>query len=1630
MRLFNFTDSLSEDLFEPIYISTPRASWGLFDYLSPTVSKANFALNKFAENTTFDILGVAEMNGYVSGIISDEDDVDYYTLTITEPADILLLEDTSRGVTIVLYAPNGEQLKISNDRLRTTLDDPGDYVFSVEYTGDFVQGASRYIITATDYGNDVSANIDTESFIIAAPENLTGEYQFPSHLRGGRLDSQSDSDWHKVEIEAGKNYKFFIQDIQQALPTLALFDADGVQIDVDISYVETTSRYRDDIATFTFSSDVDVDVYMSVSGNSEFVNGEYLIGVQEIVSDVGDTPETAGQITSDTAVRGVFDTFSDRDWYGFDALAGDRHFFSTDNENLIVRIFDETGDLVEFVGRPNGRAPTVFDADGLYFISVNFVSDLGVGQDYELSVRAVADDYAGDATTTGRFDSANSSVSGRLEERTDDDWFGFEIEYSGQLMSFLISNEGTRLWTNFYLYDAEGNNINWTANHFDSSVPNSREYIFEGLAEGQYFVGVTGPAPAAGINYSIVSEEIFDQVGDQSFDANALEFGAAPFESRIETRRDIDVYGFTIEAGEHVRFDFSSTNTFGLAVGFSLVNSNGDVLRWNEIDLSTDLSRAYEYLFEDAGAYFVRASGNAAQYNIAADYIDLSSDIAGDISTHATIEVDGESVEGVAEYRADRDWYRFSVDAGDIVSFNRESNIFPENFSSDAFYIYDSSGDFVAQTGQYEFSIGGDYFISVDPDSNSNDYYSDYSIMLLSIEGDNVAGSFIANETIQIGNNATYNGTIDFFLDHDWLRFEVEGGQVYRFSNTIGTSTRNLFSNMNIYDSDGVEIEGVYFSDGVFQAPEDGVYFIERTGLTYRSSTPSQNVYTISSNNIFDDFSGNRNHATEVEMGNVIEGSANFDHDIDLFRVDLAAGQGIRISAVNPDSTNSQPYPPGSYLILNENMEVVASETELSRLTLFLDFFAEVAGTYFIVPSASLTGYTSLIPSYQFVVNELSGALTQGVNIQMPDGLTTASGTSLDDVIQGNNDDNILIGNDGNDTLLGRSGADIFIGGAGDDVMVGDFYNDIARYSGVSDNYRVIQLSESEYQIEDLVGNDGIDRITNIDQLEFLDGIYNITDLLPRYASNIQGDSTSQNLTGGDGDDRIEALGGDDVVHGGGGNDYLLGGDGDDELSGGEGADVVLAGAGDDFVVADHLDDIVGGAGYDTVTFSSSDQGVEFNLSVASVENVRGSLHDDMFGAISGQVSVFIDASSGDDVLIGSGFDDTLIGGLGNDRLTGGAGSDLFVFEGSSGVDVITDFDASDIISLDFVQSTTLSDIQAVMTDFSGYVVFNLSGGNSLRVNGVQSSDFALRNFRFTSLDETMIGNDNDNSLIGDRGANILQGFDGDDTLEGGGGADVLDGGAGSDTAVYETSTNRVIINMATDAASSGHATGDTFISIENITGSRFGDTITGDGGANIISGGAGFDVLAGFRGDDAIYGGEGNDFMTGGAGADIIDGGAGSADVARYVGSNAGVTIDLGSGTASGGHAEGDVLTNVEFLFGSSYNDSLTGDANNNWLFGANGDDTLDGAGGIDKFFGGAGADTFVFGAGDDFVYVTDFQNDIDIIDLSAYGFADLAEALSNFDQRGVHTRFFADGDTLFILNTDLADLMDDIVI
>jgi len=227
------------------------------------------------------------------------------------------------------------------------------------------------------------------------------------------------------------------------------------------------------------------------------------------------------------------------------------------------------------------------------------------------------------------------------------------------------------------------------------------------------------------------------------------------------------------------------------------------------------------------------------------------------------------------------------------------------------------------------------------------------------------------------------------------------------------------------------------------------------------------------------------------------------------------------------------------------------------------------------------------------------------------------------------------------------------------------------------------------------------------------------------------------------------------------------------------------------------------------------------------------------------------------------------------------------------------------------------------------------------------------------SGNDTLKGDAGDDALFGGKGDDTLLGGDGDDYLEGGAGADVLDGGSntdikegGGDRVSYKDSPVGVSFIRVLDSdgsvsflGSGGDAQGDKLKGIEHLEGSQFNDTLLGDDSSNILEGLGGSDSLEGGGGDDILLGGSG--------GADTLNGGDGR-DWTGYITSPAEVFINLETGEAFSGDAEGDKLISLEDIKGSIFNDILIGSSASNYLDGFSGDDTIIGGAGADTLDGG----------------------------------------------------------------------------
>lgn len=614
--------------------------------------------------------------------------------------------------------------------------------------------------------------------------------------------------------------------------------------------------------------------------------------------------------------------------------------------------------------------------------------------------------------------------------------------------------------------------------------------------------------------------------------------------------------------------------------------------------------------------------------------------------------------------------------------------------------------------------------------------------------------------------------------------------------------------------------------------------------------------------------------------------------------------------------------------------------------------------------SAALAAAAATVPAY----TEINLPTSNDTYTQNANGRFRINGNDGNDTITvalTSTGGDYLDGGAGNDTLRGANTDDVLDGGAGADKLYGNGGNDLLRGGAGGDT---------------LDGGAGIDTADYSTSSTKVIMTLPMTTTMPGRGSG--GDATGdtltniENLTGSAFDDVLTGNSLDNQLVGNDGDDILRGMDGNDVLIGDGAVDVDMNGIADDDDndgVPDGVDEqeeggddiLDGGFGNDRLYGGGGD------------DTLNGGFGDDVLHG--GFGDDFLNGGDADDVLVGGAGDDNLIGSLGNDTLIGGAGNDFL--NASIGIDILDGGDGDDEMHAGDGNDT-------------------LDGGKG---NDRMFGDFGA---------DIMRGGDGDDYLDGSDGNDDIQGGTGDDTLIGGQGADRLDGGGGVDTADYSTG-GAVGINLGT-GETSGAATGDILISIENLRGSSQGDIFVGDAGNNTFFGSGGADTMVGQGGLDTVdysssaaavtintnslaadplvfatgsggdaegdqlqlieryvgsafadvfNGGERDEFFVGGAGADTING-AGGVDTAEYGGSSAGVTVVLGaggSGTGSGGDAAGDVLGGIENLIGSAFNDVLIGNGETNRLEGGDGDDILRGGAntGTEILIGGNGIDT-----------------------------------------------------------------------
>ncbi|MDY6941057.1 MAG: hypothetical protein SWY16_25790 [Cyanobacteriota bacterium] len=556
---------------------------------------------------------------------------------------------------------------------------------------------------------------------------------------------------------------------------------------------------------------------------------------------------------------------------------------------------------------------------------------------------------------------------------------------------------------------------------------------------------------------------------------------------------------------------------------------------------------------------------------------------------------------------------------------------------------------------------------------------------------------------------------------------------------------------------------------------------------------------------------------------------------------------------------------------------------------------------------------------------ELNENVRSSASLKGGNGDDELFGGKGNDTLDGGNADfgDALFGGEGNDSLFGNNGDDFLQGGKGQDTLNGGDGNDAISYVESSS---AVNINLVEQFVFDGEGDNDV-----LIDIEQIDG--------SNHNDSIVADEDNNIIDGLEGDDRIFGGDGDDFIIGGIGADILDGGDENE----GDGTSYIASPAP---VIVD-------------LTREIAFQGEAEGDRLISIEHILGTRYGDRITG--NQKKNHLNGSRGDDTLRGEAGSDTLEGGVGDDWLSGGAGADTL-----DGGGYRNDSPGKDWVS--YNQSPEGVNVSLKTGNGSGG---DADGDKLLRAKQLIRSEnpeeipSTVEETEFSSF-ENLEGSSHNDVLEGDAGRNILVGLDNNDTLRadeandtlvGGAGADFLDGGGSLDWSDYSESPEAVTVSLAANLGIGGHAQGDIFekigeiSTVENLLGSDFADVLVGDDGSNEIDPGLanGTDVVNGLGGSDRLR----IDYSQRDIGTGIIGGfDSGSFDsgfLARNTSDDSSIldAVDF---------------SNIEHL-------QLIGTIQNDEIYGGPGNDILLPGAGDDTIYGGRGSNTIRADDGNDIV-------------------------------------------------------------
>ncbi len=461
-----------------------------------------------------------------------------------------------------------------------------------------------YTLSATDVGPDDYAGDISTAGVLVPGNSITGNIQIAN-----------EEDWFRVELSAGRIYRFDLRGKDSGGgtlddPALQIRNAVGnslphnnnLPFNYDFDYDSGTGRD----ARLTFLPLTSGTYYVSAKSQnySDFAIGSYTLSA----SDLGADDYVAGTTTTSTLEPGASATgniqfVGDQDWLTIDLTAGRTYIFglqgtASGQGTLAIpslRIHDNAGYLLASDYKPYGASNDALLAytptqSGRYFLSAAS-GDNGTGT-YTLT--AGLDDYPSSALTAGNVTVGGSS-HGDIQYYGDVDWFKVNLnadtEYYFDLKG-VDSGAGTLASGNLALLDESGNGVSGNGSHL----------FYKSATSGTYYLAAMGMNTIG--TYSV-------SAGTDDFNGSISTTGTltpgASVTGTIQGSADQDWLKITLTAGTSYEFLLEARDSGGGTLNDPLLilrdSSGAGII--NNLDGGLGRDARLTYIPTASGSYYL-----------------------------------------------------------------------------------------------------------------------------------------------------------------------------------------------------------------------------------------------------------------------------------------------------------------------------------------------------------------------------------------------------------------------------------------------------------------------------------------------------------------------------------------------------------------------------------------------------------------------------------------------------------------------------------------------------------------------------------------------------------------------------------------------------------------------------------------------------------------------------------------------------------------------------------------------------------------------------------------------------------------------------------------------------------------